>query len=65
MGGSRSGGKFGKSSKKKLIQQSSAELIHDYDVICLQSLQLTSFMMTVCNVIIVVIDWFIDANLLR
>ena len=32
---------------------------------CLQSLQLTSFMMTVCNVVVVVIDWFVDANLLR
>ena len=31
----------------------------------MQSLQLATFMMTVCNVVIVVQDWFADANLLR
>ena len=31
----------------------------------LQSLQITAFMMTVCHVLIVVVDWFIDINLLR
>ncbi|XP_013388010.1 protein SMG9 [Lingula anatina] len=31
----------------------------------MQSLQLMTFMMTVCNVVLVVQDWFTDANLLR
>ena len=30
-----------------------------------QSLQITSFLMTVCNVVIVVLDWFVDLNLLK
>ncbi|KAK2182826.1 hypothetical protein NP493_334g00018 [Ridgeia piscesae] len=43
----------------------SAEYSSVENCVEIQSLQLASFMMTVCNVVIVVIDWFIDANLLR
>ena len=31
----------------------------------LQSLQLASFLMTVCHVVVVVLDWFVDVNLLK
>ncbi|KAI0227401.1 Protein SMG9 [Lamellibrachia satsuma] len=43
----------------------SAEYSSVENCVEIQSLQLTSFMMTVCNVVVVVIDWFVDANLLR
>ena len=34
-------------------------------MVSLQSLQVASFMLTVCNVVIVALDWFADLNFLR